>query len=929
MNTARTIRPILPILMLMAGFPSLAQASPLEQDFLHPPSSARPMVFWPWMGSNVGKEGITKDLEAMKAWGIGGATIFHLTSSGHGRRWVKPISNSLHPEVTYRSPAWWALMKHAADEAGRLGLTLGMHNCPGWTSTGGPWITPENSMQKVVSTSTTVTGGAIIEVKLDQPKATLGWYRDIGVVAMPESGVVSVEQVLDLGGSMDADGHLHWQAPAGKWIVYRFGHTSTGAHCSPVPDDLKPEEKFALESDKLSGEVMAFHFRQVLEPLKHELGAHLGAHLGSSLRHLLIDSYEAGPANWTKHFREEFRKRRGYDPLRWLPTLSKRVIGSADQTARFAWDMKRTASELYVGNTLRQGKAILHSYGLDLHIEPYGGDFDTVAASAVVDLSMDEFWLGSGGKLYSGAPNVGAARAAGQRIVASEAFTGKAADSQWTEVPATLKADGDAAWANGINRLVLHHWTHQPMPDNFKPGMGMGWWGTHFGRHQTWFAPGKAWMDYLCRSQALLQRGGAVVDFLSVGSVIPVGAGHVTDVISDENLIREASVKDGKIMLSSGRSYAALMIPSPVALPSTARKISELVEAGAAVIGPRPERSPSLQDFPKADEEVRGISTALWGKGRVFPRREDALKSLGLGPDFTATPAPASLRWCHRRDGETDIYFLANLANDSVTFTGSFRVAGRTPELWDSEHGTRRPATSWRIVDERTDVNLTLESNTSVFVIFRERETATHAEPPPSPPLALVAVAGPWSVSFPNGVTLPMAELVSWATSDQPVVKYFSGTARYTTTFEAPKAEGQGRIELDLGTVKELARIRVNGIDCGVTWHTPFRVDVTKALKPGKNELEVDVTNTWANRLIGDEQEPVDCVQDLVEQKVFKNREGGYFVGRMLTEFPDWLLENQPRPTKRQAFFTWNHFTRDSPLHPSGLLGPVTLCAEF
>jgi len=908
-----------------------AGAGTVAEDFSQPPAMARPQVWWQWMGSNVGREGITKDLEAMKAWGVGGATIFHLTSSGHGKRWVKPIANSLAPEITYRSPAWWAMMRHAADEARRLDLVLGMHNCPGWSSTGGPWITPETSMQKVVWTTTVVVGGSLVEAKLAQPKAVLGWYRDIGVVAVPDIAGVSADQVAELGRFVDAVGTLRWQAPAGRWIVYRFGHTSTGAHCSPVPDDLKPEEKFALEGDKLSAEAMAFHFRQVLEPLKQELGAHVG----TTIRHLLVDSYEAGPANRTTTFRDEFRVRRGYDPLSWLPTLDKRVIGSAEQTARFAWDMKRTASELYVANTLRQGKALLHGCGLELHVEPYGGDFDTVDASAAADFSMDEFWLGSKGRLYSGAPNIGAARAAGQRIIGAEAFTGKAADSQWTEVPATLKADGDGAWANGINRLVLHHWVHQPLPDTLRPGMGLGWWGTHLGRHQTWFEPGKAWMDYLSRSQALLQRGEAVTDFLAVGTVAPVGAGYVADVVTDENLVAQASVKDGKIVLASGRSYAVLRLGSAQLLPAAARKIRELVEAGAMVVGPRLVRSPSLQDFPAADEAVAAVGLALWGadqeparrvgKGRVFLRAEDAVKALGLGPDFVAAPQPSSLRWCHRRDGGTDIYFLANLAEQPIAFSGSFRVAGKTPELWNSERGTRSPARTWHAGPERTDLDLRLEANTSVFVVFREDATADHALASAPAAMDPITIGGPWSVHFPDGPVLSMPALVSWSAGDQSAVKYFSGTARYAATFEWAKPVGESRIEIDLGGVRELARVRVNGIDCGVAWHAPFRVEVTRALKPGINQLEIDVTNTWANRLIGDEQEPEDCSYYLVGQKVFKDRDGGYFVGRMLTAFPDWVVENKPRPSRRQAFFTWNYFTKDSPLPPSGLLGPVRL----
>lgn len=921
--------------LLLAAPSALKSAAALDEAFTNPPDAAKPWVWWHWMGCNISKEGITKDLEAMKAAGIGGATIFHLTSSGHGKRWVAPISNTPWPENTFRSPAWWALMEHAAAEADRLGLNLGMHNCPGWSATGGPWITPEKSMQRVVWTTTPVEGGEVTDIVLKQPKATLGWYRDIGVVAVPDSPVAPQEQVMDLGQSFSADGHLRWQAPPGKWTVYRFGHTSTGAHCSPVPEDLKPEELKALECDKLSGEVSAFHFKQVLDPLKD----HLGPRLGSGMRHVLFDSYEAGDCSWTPKFREEFQKRRGYDPLPWLPTLNKQVIGSADLTARFNRDFKHTISELFVANNFLQGREMLHAQGLEMHLEPYVGPFDSMAATALPDVSMCEFWLGSKGSLLAGGKGILApARAAGQRILAAEAFTGRPGDSQWSEAPARFKTDGDAAWAQGINRLVLHHWVHQPFPDSIKPGIGMGWWGTHFGRHQTWFEPGKAWLGYLTRSQALLQQGESVSDALAVGADGNATPGNRADSITEEDFVSQASFRDGRIVLRSGRSYPALILSGPVVMPATARKVRELVESGATLIGPRMERSPSLQDFPNADAEVAAIGTALWGdgkepgrtvgKGRVFLNGAEAMAALGLGPDFTAAPKTESVHWCHRRDEGADIYFLTNLSAEPKTFTASFRINRKLPELWDSERGSRRPARSWRIVNNRTEVDLRLEANTSVFVVFRRDEAGAPPAAPATLSEAPLPLDAPWEVSFGKGLTVKMPALASWTTLENPEMKYFSGTARYTTRVTLPSGSlGGGRFsEIDLGAVKELARVFVNGIDCGVAWHAPFRLDITKALKEGSNTIDVDVTNTWANRLIGDEQEPQDCdFRPFVQQKIFKDPGGKFFVGRLLNAFPEWMIQGKPRPSGRQAFCTWNYFTKDSPLMPAGLLGPVRI----
>ena len=887
------------------------------------------MVWWHWMGHNISKQGITKDLEAMKSAGIGGATIFNLTSSV--KAGGAPFTNTPWPENDYRSPAWWALVKHAASEAKRLDLELGMHNCVGYSATGGPWITPEQSMKQVVWSATPVDGGSPFEGKLLQPKTTLGFYREIAVVAVPEGETATPDSEVIVSRSMTEDGTLKWNPPAGKWTVYRFGYTSTGSSCHPAPEEVK-----SLECDKLSAEASAFHFDQVLQPLKKELGPMLG----KSLRHLTLDSYEAGELNWTEGFRDEFEKRRGYDPLPWLPVLDKRVVGSADLSARFSWDLKTTVSELFVQNNLQLGREKMNALGVKMYLEPYSGPFNTVAAAAVPDMTMGEFWLGSGGEV--GRNIVGSAQAAGINLIGAEAFTAKPGDAKWSETPALLKTSGDGAWASGINRLVLHHWVHQPFADNIKPGMGMGWWGTHFGRNQTWFEPGKAWVSYLARSQALLQWGEPVSDFLALDDGSGLGANRA-DMIDAASFVQQAKVSEGRIVLLSGLSYAFLQLPnSSMMLPATARKLRELVNEGASIAGRPPERSPSFQDYPQADDEVAKIARELWGdgkmperefgKGRVFLRTDTALTALKIPPDFSSLPAVAKVRYCHRHQDTEDIYFLSSRADEPVHFTGSFRVTGKVPELWDSEHVTQVEAKTWEIKNGRTEVAINLEANTSVFVVFRKKagelrspNVKQDVAGPPSLP-----IEGPWEVRFeknrgaPEKIALPV--LQSWTASEIPGVKYFSGTATYLKTVEIPTdfIKKDRGFELDLGDVKELAQVKINGKDCGVAWHSPFRVNVGNALRVGSNSIEISVTNTWANRLIGDEQEPEDCV--LTEPAMFGQPPQS--VGRMLKEFPDWLLKGEPRPGKRIGFCTWNYFTKDSPLPVSGLLGPVQILSR-
>ncbi len=462
------------------------------------------------MGSNFSKEGITKDLEAMKAEGIGGATIFNLASAVQESH--APTLNNPWPEQTYRSKAYWEALRFAAAEADRLGLEIGLHNTVGYSTTGGPWIDEERSMQRLVWSDTIVSGGAELNLKLKAPIliADEGWgktgrkisfYKDIVVLAVPaEKKEIATTEVLNLTSQFDAVKGLKWNAPSGKWIIYRMGHASTGRPPHPVPDDVLGK---VLEGDKMSAEQSAFHWKSVLDPFKE----HLGEYMGKSFKHMLIDSYEAGNQNWTPEFREEFIKRKGYDPIPWLATFSqtvgtgkeskdRRIIGNEDQTARFDWDYRDVIDQLFYENGWNIGKKMLKDAKLNLQFEPYGGPFNTTQGVALADLPMAEFWTAGIGGINAAVP--ASARAAGKIVVGAEAFTGRPEVSQFTEDPAFLKTSADKVFAQGINRMILHHWVHQPFDERYQPGMGMGWWGTHFGRNQTWFEPGKAFL-YLPR----------------------------------------------------------------------------------------------------------------------------------------------------------------------------------------------------------------------------------------------------------------------------------------------------------------------------------------------------------------------------------------------------------------------------------------------
>lgn len=387
-----------------------------------------------------------------------------------------------------------------------------MQNTPGYSTTGGPWITEERGMQTLVSSQVKVKGNRPLELSLKIPELPIykGWgtsnkqatyYRDIAVMAVPDNQEANVKDVIDLSDSMDANGLLTWNAPAGTWTVYRIGHAPTMANPHPLPDDLIGK---VLEADKMSKEQSIFHWQNILDPLVE----HLHEYIGTTFTHILIDSYEAGDQNWTLGFRDEFIRLKGYDPLPWI-AFKQSYQQKKEETKKFEEDYKEVVNRLYIDNGWKIAQEMINKAGLEFYWEPYYGPFNTTECVSIADVPMGEFWTGGDGAISSEITD--AAKAAGKRLVGAEAFTGRPEISQYTEDPAFLKHSTDGSFLSGVNWLFLHHWVHQPFDDQYQPGMGMGWWGTHFGRNQTWIKPGKAYFTYLTRCQMLLQES----DFVS------------------------------------------------------------------------------------------------------------------------------------------------------------------------------------------------------------------------------------------------------------------------------------------------------------------------------------------------------------------------------------------------------------------------------
>ena len=690
-----------------------ANAATPEEVFRNPPREAHVGVWWHWMGSQVTEEGIRKDLDWFQRMGVFSATVFGMADSC--TPWARRIGNVPTDGLRPFDERWWKLFAFACREGKRRGIDIGLHNCPGYTSTGGPWIPSRLAMRELVFNVT--NAAAQISTK---PNAIFPVYNeDACRYELPPCAARQTD-VVEIG---VARGGI------------KVAHIPMGAFVQPADWDT-----FGLECDKMNPEAVDLHLDHVIGELKRHLGNDLPA---AGLRHILLDSYEAGTPTWTPKMREEFKARRGYDCLEFLPILGNHTnLYTAAEVTKFRADFDRTVKDLYRDVLFKRMFERLHAEGLEFSNEPYEGPFETSEVSPFIDRIMTEFWYTpTGTKLFAGNHKTfnrlkgpGGKR---HNIIEAEAFTGAPENCEWTEMPANLKPAADDAFVSGVNRLIFHTATLQPWGDDVKPGVTMGRWGTHFGRNQTWAECGKPFFDYLARCQALLQ----------------------------------------------------------------------------------------------------------WG--------EPSDKRLGM----------KDVRKISRTDGDRTIHFIVNKISGESRFHDD-----KTGRWFDPVTGEIR------------------DSCESESVVMR----LEHFEP----------------------------ALGDRSKSNDPAVRYCSGTLTYRTRFDLPKAGGALALRFP-DPADQIYVVRVNGRLAGTVWCAPYAVALpVEALKERGNELEIDVTNSWRNRLIGDEQEPADCE--------FENAQYG---GQFLLRYPDWFKDGlASRPSKgRKCFTTWNYFTKDSKLTPSGLIMPPTL----
>ena len=928
----------------------------LDSIFCCPPDEAKPVVWWRWMGSQISKDGITADLEALKAVGLGGVVHFQV-SAGINDAALWTNENTRLPKVKTLSSEWWNMMKHAIDESDRLGLSFRMQNCLGYSTNGGPWIKPEQAMQKLVWTDTIITldKSRTVMMALEQPEVhkPTRYYQDIAVLAikLSNSDVVSLSDIHDITKYVKAGEIAGWKADAGRWQIIRYGYTPTGVMPHPVDNYVN-----GLECDKMSREAITTHFTNYVKKILDIAGDKAGR----TVEAVVLDSYEAGGQTWTPLFREKFIEKRGYDPLYWLSTFGKGeirgsknssldwippvgelIVENRDLTERFRYDFYKTIEELVLEENIAALTELSHRYpDVKFELQPYNAPYNFVRGGRMADRVSGEFWHGNssyGWWTLRLAASV--AHITKNPIVYAEAFTASPSAGNWDILPEDMKAEADLAFSLGVNAFQLHVMPHQPWDDSVFPGMVSQSWGTQLNRHNSWWTQSKAWNEYLTRVQGMLRQGEAVADvaylYPTFQKTIPVADGYNCDAM-DETFVQEHVYADAEgLVLDNGRRYKLLVLPDNEAMSlSLVKKIAALVKDGACIVGPRPLKSSGLSGYLTVDSEIQKLSAEVWGdcdrtnvrkhkygKGTVYCGMSvaEVMKDMAVEKDLEILAGGNSIVWTHRKTADADIYFVANQSRKPVGAEILFRVAGMLPEIWDAEKGTTTQKVTWEKEAGRTKVSLELESLQSLFVIFRKQTKDTGSGKSIDVSESIVSeIAGPWKVLFKpvkaqESFEVNMDSLYDWTISADKRLKYFSGTATYSKNVHLTKKEIKDAqaVYLDLGKVGGIVSLKINGREVAVLWKHPFKADITRYVKPGKNVFEIEVTNC----LIGDEQYPLDIKFGRLDYA------GKVFRGRWLLEYPKWLYTGDKRPTERKTFTTYNYYRQDSPLLPSGLLG--------
>lgn len=753
----------------------------------------------------------------------------------------------------------------------------------------------------------------------------------------PVDKPIPVSKVVDLTKRFTKDGHLNWEVPKGKWKIIRTGHRMTGSKVM-----VAQPEADGLSIDWFDTKGLEIQFDVLGRMFIDE-----AAKVGAKPKFFCDDSFEDGFPNWTETIIDDFKKYRGYDPTPYLPALSGYIIESAEISDRFLHDYRKTLADLMANEHYSRFAELCHKEGILMQNESAGPSrsatvcIDGLKNLGRSDFPMGEFWLGikhdeEGGlsnelsfgttRLVGGPDGqnlvtkmtASASHIYGKETASAEAFTSY---RHWKDAPAQLKQALDRAFCEGINRIALHTSTAS-RPSDGLPGYEYGA-GTHFNPNVTWWEKSGAFLTYIARCQYLLRAGKFVADVLFYnGDNAPnlvshkhidpsLGAGYDYDVCNEEVLLTRLSVKNNRLVLPDGMSYRILALPDTTRMPvAVMKKIKELVQAGATIVGTKPVSDSGLKNYPKCDSEIQTLSSQVWGKvdgkkvrlnnygqGRVFNgvTIREILLNDGVKPDFEYSGKDNFIDFIHRTTPQAEIYFLTNRHKEIVQSDCTFRIKGRKPQLWDAVTGAILESPEFTTSEGRITVSLQFDPYQSVFVIFPE-SGQVNAESGKewfyqnrSNLSVQKELNGPWNVNFDpkwgGPETIEFSSLLDWSTHSDERIKYYSGKAVYHTKFDLKTIEKGKSLFLDLGTVKDIAGVKLNGNDLGTVWTSPWTVEITSFVKQGDNSLEIEVINQWPNRLIGD----------------------------------------AALPKEKRLTNTNISFKKTDKLLPSGLLGPVTI----
>lgn len=855
----------------------------LSNEFSNPPEPYKPGTFWCWLNGNMSAAAITRDLEAMKSKGINRAEIWDVAAI-RDPSFIPAGGEFLGDESV-------SLIKHAIAEGKRLKMSIGIVASSGWNA-GGSWVTPEWASKNLYFSKVEIVGPQSLAIDLPFPKFPEGcpmkdedtpvFYKDVSVLAVPaneEKTIDDVSRVISLTSSFK-NGKLVWEVPAGKWTILRFVCSNNGQQLIvPSPNSN------GLFIDFFDPQATIRHLKYFMD----RLGVTPENSAEAGLSYFEFDSMELSEGTpWTDLFPSIFMERQGYDIEKYLPVLAGWDIKNS--TERFRYDFKQTVSDQLIYSHYQTGTEFLKKYNAQLVSESGGPGppiwdtcpVDALKALGSVSVPRGEFWI-KHRNMFLIKEVSSASHIYGKKLVDAESFT---TWRRWKDSPFDMKKEVDRAFCEGLNNITFHTFA-STNPEDGLPGRTYHA-GYDMNPGTTWWNKSKPFMDYLGRCSYLLQQGLFVGDvcyyygdqapnFFPLFHDVPekpringLGKGYDFDVINTDVILNRMSVKDGRLVLPDGISYVMMLLPDQVHMPlNVLKKISELVKAGATVVGPRPTTIPGLANWEKENTELNKLSDALWGaadgktifenkygKGQVVRgiTADEVLKKQNITPDFSFT-GTSEIDFIHRTTDSGEIYFLRNEKEEPVSTLGRFRVKDMYPEIWDPSTGAVSRVAEYTKEKDGTSFEINLPAHGSIFLVFNKTNRNTLSVFTNNKTAAETVISGPWTVSFPPNWGAPplvvFDRLISWTESENPGIKYFSGTAVYHNSFNMA-ATGNKELIIDLGELRDVAEVFINGKSAGILWKKPYRVNISQLVQPGTNELKIEIVNMWSNRLTGD-----------------------------------------------------------------------------